>query len=102
VGLHPKTLYKERKIKRRKMSKDKEILISIRKLIKDRSTYGYKRITALYNKLRQKSGAHAIPAYAGIHLIYTPLGFDRLFESTPSLESAPQQLLTPNPLSALS
>ena len=42
------------------MTKDKAILISIKRLIKDRSTYGYKRITALYNTERQKLG---LPAY---------------------------------------
>ena len=38
------------------MTRDKAILISIRRLLKNRSTYGYKRITALYNKERQKLG----------------------------------------------
>ena len=42
------------------MTRDKAILISIRRLIKDRSTYGYKRITALYNKDRRKLG---LPRY---------------------------------------
>ena len=58
MGLHSKTLYKGRKVKRKKvnMSRDKAILISIRRLIKDRSTYGYKRITALYNTERQRQG----------------------------------------------
>ena len=58
MGLHSKTLYKGKKVKRKKvnMSRDKAILISIRRLIKDRSTYGYKRITALYNTERQRQG----------------------------------------------
>ena len=58
MDVHPKTLYKRRKVKRKKvnMSRDKAILISIRRLIKDRSTYGYKRITALYNTERQRLG----------------------------------------------
>ena len=42
------------------MTRDKEILISIKKLIENRSTYGYKRITALYNLDRQKQG---LPGY---------------------------------------
>lgn len=42
------------------MTRDKAILISIRRLVKNRSTYGYKRITALYNKERQKLG---LPRY---------------------------------------
>jgi len=62
VDLHSKTLYKGRKVKRKKinMTRDKKILISIKKLIENRSTYGYKRITALYNKERQKLG---LPGY---------------------------------------
>lgn len=62
MGLHPKTLYKGRKSERKKakMKRDKEILISIKRLIENRSTYGYKRITALYNTERQKSG---LPGY---------------------------------------
>ena len=42
------------------MTRDKEILISIKRLIENRSTYGYKRITALYNTERQKLG---LPGY---------------------------------------
>ena len=62
MGLHPKTLYKGRKSKRKKekMTRDTEILIHIKRLIENRSTYGYKRITALYNTERQKSG---LPGY---------------------------------------
>ena len=43
-------------MKKTNISKDKAILISIKRLIKDRSTYGYKRITALYNTKRQRWG----------------------------------------------
>ena len=38
------------------MMKDKEILVHIKRLIKSRPTYGYKRITALYNIERKQYG----------------------------------------------
>ena len=58
MGLHPKSLYKERGTKGRKKvtEKDKEILFHIKRLIKNRPTYGYKRVTAMYNRERRQIG----------------------------------------------
>ena len=42
------------------MIRDKEILVHIKRLIKNRPTYGYKRVTALYNTEREQSG---LPVY---------------------------------------
>ena len=58
MGLHPKSLYKERGTKGRKKvtEKDKEILFHIKRLIKNRPTYGYKRVTAMYNRERRQVG----------------------------------------------
>ena len=35
---------------------DRKVLSGIRSVIKDRPTYGYKRVTALYNRERAKKG----------------------------------------------
>ena len=74
MGIHPKSLYKvsrrdrvENRIENIKGSekmriemkikdKDKQVLSGIRSVIKDRPTYGYKRVTALYNRERIKKG----------------------------------------------
>ena len=63
ISLHPKTIYKtsqkERRrseVKKKRGQKDEEVLSGIRAIIKDRPTYGYKRVTALYNKERKGKG----------------------------------------------
>ena len=38
------------------MKRDKEILVHIKRMIKHRSTYGYKRVTAMYNIERLQAG----------------------------------------------
>ena len=60
IGVHPKSLYKVNKERSRgKMrikDKDRRVLLDIRSVIKDRPTYGYKRVTALYNRERVGRG----------------------------------------------
>ena len=43
-------------MKRYKKSTDSEILIQIKEVLKDRPTYGYKRVTAMINKKRAQNG----------------------------------------------
>ena len=66
ISLHPKTIYKTSQKERRKSGvkkkgkkrghKDEEVLSGIRAIIKERPTYGYKRVTALYNRERTGKG----------------------------------------------
>lgn len=64
ISLHPKTIYKtsreesgvRKKIQRKRRSGEEEVLSGIRAIIKDRPTYGYKRVTALYNRERTGKG----------------------------------------------
>ena len=51
-------MYKGQRAKRKetKMKRDKEILVHIKRMIKHRSTYGYKRVTAIYNIERLQAG----------------------------------------------
>jgi len=63
ISLHPKTIYKTsqkssevKKRNKKKECKDEEVLSDIRAIIKDRPTYGYKRVTALYNRERKGKG----------------------------------------------
>ena len=56
ISLHPKTIYKTSQKERSRSGvkkrghKDEEVLSGIRAIIKERPTYGYKRVTALYNR----------------------------------------------------
>ena len=62
IGLHPKSVYKGKKnktnhsAKRKREEMDKEVLSGIKEVIEQRCTYGYKRVTALYNRKRVKNG----------------------------------------------
>ena len=60
IGVHPKSLYKVNKGRKsgkmRIKDKDRKVLSGIRSVIKDRPTYGYKRVTALYNRERVGKG----------------------------------------------
>ena len=64
ISLHPKTIYKQKvsndvmdkKNKRKDKVKDQKVLSEIRKIVKIRSTYGYKRVTALCNRKRVNKG----------------------------------------------
>ena len=58
MGVHPKSLYKRKKTKRKKVlsAADQVILSEIKEVIKARSTYGYKRVTAMYNRQRREQG----------------------------------------------
>ena len=58
IGVHPKSLYKVNKgrVKRKMKIKDRQVLLGIKSVIKDRPTYGYKRVTALYNRERVRRG----------------------------------------------
>ena len=55
MGIHPKSIYKkqlENNMGFYRKSSDEEILIEIKKVIKLRPSYGYKRVTAMINKAR--------------------------------------------------
>ena len=62
IGLHPKSIYKGKKYKtsssvnRKQEERDKEVLSGIKEVIEQRCTYGYKRVTALYNRKRVHNG----------------------------------------------
>lgn len=63
IGIHPKSIYKGKKIKtfssakrKKRAEMGKEVLSGIKEVIEQRCTYGYKRVTALYNKKRVDSG----------------------------------------------
>ena len=62
IGLHPKSIYKGKKgkvissAKREREKMDKEVLLGIKEVIRQRCTYGYKRVTALYNRKRVHNG----------------------------------------------
>ena len=62
IGLHPKSVYKGKKYKtnhsakRKREEMDKEVLSGIKEVIEQRCTYGYKRVTALYNRKRVNNG----------------------------------------------
>ena len=62
IGLHPKSIYKGKKgkvissAKREREEMDKEVLLGIKEVIRQRCTYGYKRVTALYNRKRVHNG----------------------------------------------
>ena len=62
MGLHAKSLYKKRRRKEKGVisSEDRLILLVLKRLLKDRGTYGYKRITAMYNRERIAGG---LPVY---------------------------------------
>lgn len=52
--IHPKSVYKKPKIRRRyHMPCDEELLPQIKTIIDARPTYGYKRVTAMVNKIRR-------------------------------------------------
>lgn len=55
TGVHPKSIFKTPRMASVKPD-DQEVLEKIREVIKSRPTYGYKRVTALYNKLRAEEG----------------------------------------------
>lgn len=55
MGIHPKSIYKKQSkdvMGFYKKSCDEEILIEIKNIIKIRPSYGYKRVTAMVNKVR--------------------------------------------------
>lgn len=57
MGIHPKSIYKPKKViqmRHYKKASDKEVLESIRPIIKDRPTYGYKRVAAMVSKATGK------------------------------------------------
>ena len=60
IGIHPKSIYKGKKtglsVNRKQEETDKEVLSGIKEVIRQRCTYGYKRVTALYNRKRVHNG----------------------------------------------
>ena len=62
IDIHPKSIHKGKKVKaistakRKREEMDKEVLSGIKEVIRHRSTYGYKRVTALYNRKRVNNG----------------------------------------------
>ena len=62
IVIHPKSIYKGKKVKtssganRNQVEKDKAVLSGIKEVIEQRCTYGYKRVTALYNRKRVEKG----------------------------------------------
>lgn len=55
-GVHPKSIYKEKmeaSFRFYKKAEDEEILTQIKTIIEARPTYGYKRVTAMVNRLRK-------------------------------------------------
>jgi len=53
LGIHPKSIYKRNKVvqmRHYKKASDQEVLGFIRPILKDRPTYGYKRVTAMISK----------------------------------------------------
>lgn len=68
IYLHPKTIYKRKKkragmkdtkSKMRNKVKDQKVILEIKEIIKHRTTYGYKRVTALCNRKRVNKGVIA-------------------------------------------
>lgn len=56
MEIHPKSIYKKRNPNKKKNQEDEKSLVIIREVIEQRPTYGYKRVTALYNKKRKEIG----------------------------------------------
>jgi putative transposase len=60
-GIHPKSIYKDKAPRVfYKKSSDSQVLIQINAIISLRPTYGYKRVTAMVNKLRKSLGHNKV------------------------------------------
>ena len=62
MGIHPKSIYKKTKISPlyQQRSSDAEVLSQIKSIIEIRPTYGYKRVTAMVNRIRHALGLNKL------------------------------------------
>jgi putative transposase len=90
MGIHPKSIYKKKGNKRMRYSKkeDLDLLGEIKNLLQTRSTYGYKRITAMLNQKRKSQGLATLNKKR-IHRIMSIYGL--LLPKNAQLRQSPQK-----------